>query len=141
MQILTSLRSLLLGSVALLIVSPLGAQLIGTAGNYGAFAGSTVTNTGSTLILGGLGVSPGSAITGFLAVDGGPGLFTGTLSQANAVATQAHIDIVASYDALAALTFDTDLTGLDLGGLTLTAGVYRFSSSAQLTGTLTLDAQ
>ncbi|MBC8039875.1 MAG: DUF3494 domain-containing protein, partial [Opitutaceae bacterium] len=47
----------------------------------------------------------------------------------------------ASYDALAALTFDTDLTGLDLGGLTLTAGVYRFSSSAQLTGTLTLDAQ
>jgi hypothetical protein len=34
-----------------------------------------------------------------------------------------------------------DLTGQDLGGLTLTPGVYTFSSSAQLTGALTLDAQ
>jgi type VI secretion system secreted protein VgrG len=33
------------------------------------------------------------------------------------------------------------LTGQDLGGLTLTPGVYCFSTSAQLTGTLTLDAQ
>lgn len=33
------------------------------------------------------------------------------------------------------------LTGQDLGGLTLVAGVYCFSSSAQLTGTVTLDAQ
>jgi hypothetical protein len=141
MLTLPTLRALLLGPITLLIASPLGAQLIGTAGNYGAFAGSTVTNTGPTLILGGLGVSPGSAITGFAAVDGGPGLFTGTLSQANAVATQAAIDIHASYDALAALSFGTDLTGQDLGGLVLTPGVYRFTSSAQLTGTLTLDAQ
>ena len=34
-----------------------------------------------------------------------------------------------------------NLTGQNLGGLTLTPGVYSFSSSAQLTGTLTLDAQ
>ena len=34
-----------------------------------------------------------------------------------------------------------DLTGQDLGGLTLTAGAYRFATSAQLTGALTLDAQ
>lgn len=141
MHPLSTLRALLLGPIALLIASPLGAQLIGTAGNYGAFAGTTVTNTGSTLIYGGLGVSPGSAITGFAVIDGGPGLFTGTLSQSDGAATQAAVDILASYDALAALSFDTDLTGLDLGGLVLTPGVYRFSSSAQLTGTLTLDAQ
>lgn len=138
---LPTLRVLLLGPITFLIASPLSAQLIGTVGNYGAFGGSTVTNTGSTLILGGLGVSPGSAITGFAAIDGGPGLFTGTLSQSDGVATQAAIDILASYDALSALSFDTDLTGLDLGGLVLTPGVYSFSSSAQLTGTLTLDAQ
>jgi len=47
---------------------------LGTAGNFAVLAGSTVTNTGSTVINGGdVGVSPGSAITGFLTVDGGPG--------------------------------------------------------------------
>jgi type VI secretion system secreted protein VgrG len=33
------------------------------------------------------------------------------------------------------------LTGTDLGGLTLTPGVYEFANSAQLTGTLTLDGE
>ncbi|MBC8012381.1 MAG: DUF3494 domain-containing protein [Burkholderiales bacterium] len=131
----------LLALMGLLSPSILSAQLIGIAGDYGAFAGSTVTNTGSTVILGGLGVSPGTAITGFAVIDGGPGLFTGTLSQGGPVASQAHNDILSSYTALAALSFNTDLTGQDLGGLTLTPGVYRFDSSAQLTGVLTLDAQ
>jgi len=57
------------------------------------------------------------------------------------VAEQAQIDQANAYVALALLPLSADLTGQDLGGLTLTPGVYRFSSSAQLTGTLTLDAQ
>lgn len=135
-----------IGAPALFLVTSgitptLLAQLTGIAGNYGAFGGSTVTNTGSTVILGGLGVSPGTAITGFAMIDGGPGLFTGTLSQGGAIAAQAHNDILASYVALAALSFNADLSGQDLGGLVLTPGTYRFSSSAQLTGTLILDAQ
>lgn len=129
-----------LGAVLLVYAAPLAAQLIGTAGNYGAFAGSTVTNTGSTVITGGLGVSPGTAITGFATIDGGPGEFTGSLSLGDAVAAQARDDITATYTALAALGASVDLSGQDLGGLTLTPGVYRFSSAAQLTGTLILDA-
>ena len=124
----------------LTLTTSASAQLIGTAGSYGALGGSTVTNTGNTVILGSLGVSPGSAITGFAAIDGGPGLFTGAVNQGNAAAAQARADANTAYISLAGLGFTTDLTGIDLGGLTLTPGVYRFSSFAQLTGALTLNA-
>lgn len=125
----------------LLTAAPAPAQILNSAGNYGALGGSTVTNTGGTVITGGLGVSPGSAITGFAAVDGGPGLFTGTLSQGGAAAAQAQADAAAAYATLAGLSFTADLSGMDLGGLVLLPGVYYFDSAAQLTGLLTLDAQ
>jgi type VI secretion system secreted protein VgrG len=94
-----------------------------------------VTNTGPTTISGDLGVSPGSAVTGFP-----PGLVAGTIHAADAVASGAQADNVTAYNALAGLSFDVDLTGQDLGGMSLTSGVYHFSSSAQLTGALTLNA-
>jgi len=98
--------------------------------------GSTVTNTGTSVITGDLGVSPGSAVTGFP-----PGIVSGgTIHAADAVALQAQNDVTTAYNNLAAQTCTTDLTGQDLGGKTLTPGVYCFSSSAQLTGTLTLNA-
>ena len=125
----------------LFTATPGSAQLLGTAGNYGVLGGSTVTNTGNTVISGDLGVSPGTAITGFSAIDGGPGSFTGALNQGNAAAAQARADATTAYLALAAQSFTANLTGQNLGGLTLTPGVYFFSSSAQLTGTLTLDTQ
>jgi len=128
-------------SVIPFVVSPATAQLMGTAGSYAVLGSSTVTNTGNSVLLGDLGVSPGSAITGFLAVDGGPGLFNGTLNQGNAAAAQARSDANTAYLTLSGLAPFADLTGQDLGGLTLVAGVYRFSSSAQLTGALTLNAQ
>ena len=130
------------GSVVILfIASPGRAQILASAGSYAVLGGSTVTNTGNTVLTGDLGVSPGSAITGFSAIDGGPGLFTGAVNEANAAAAQAKADLTAAYLNLSALSFTSNLSGQNLGGLTLTPGVYFFSSSAQLTGTLTLDAQ
>jgi hypothetical protein len=109
---------------------------LGTAQSFAVLGGSTVTNTGTSVITGDLGVSPGSAFTGFP-----PGLVTGTKQAANAVALQAQNDLTTQYNALVAQACTADLTGQDLGGKTLTPGVYCFSSSAGLTGTLMLNAQ
>jgi type VI secretion system secreted protein VgrG len=128
-------------AVILSTATPGVAQILGTAGNYGVLGYSTVTNTGGTVVTGDLGVSPGTAITGFSAIDGGPGLFSGAANQGNAPAAQAQADATTAYTSLAALSYTADLSGVNLGGLTLTPGVYFFSSSAQLTGTLTLNAE
>jgi hypothetical protein len=112
------------------------APSLGTAQSFAVLGGSTVTNTGTSTITGNLGVSPGSAITGFP-----PGIVTGGIHAADAVALQAQNDVTTAYNALAAAPCTTDLTGQNLGGMTLTPGVYCFSTSAFLTGTLTLDGQ
>jgi type VI secretion system secreted protein VgrG len=109
-------------------------SMLGTANSFGVLGGSTVTNTGSSVITENLGVSPGSSVTGFP-----PGVVTGTIFTGDAVAAQAQVDNATAYNFLAGLSSDVDLTGQDLGGLTLTPGVYSFMSSAQLTGTLTLN--
>lgn len=113
---------------------------LGTAASYAVLAGSTITNTGPTMISGdvggNIGVSPGSAVTGFP-----PGeVADGTIHLADAAASQAQSDLTIAYNDAAGIPVTQDLTGQDLGGMTLTTGVYSFSSSAQLTGTLTLDA-
>jgi uncharacterized protein with beta-barrel porin domain len=111
---------------------------LGTAASFGVLAGSTVTNTNTpTIITGNVGVSPGSAVTGFP-----PGIVVGgTIHAADAVALQAQSDDTIAYLNLAGRPVTQDLTGQNLGGKTLTAGVYGYTSSAQLTGTLTLDGQ
>ena len=111
------------------------APTLGTAQSFAVLGGSTVTNTGPSVITSNLGVSPGSAITGFP-----PGIVIGQTHAADAVALQAQSDTTIAYDNLAGQACTSDLTGQDLGGKTLVAGVYCFSSSAQLTGALTLDA-
>jgi len=116
--------------------SAAAAPPLGTEQSFAVLGGSTVTNTGPRVITGNLGVSPGSAVTGFP-----PGIVTGgTTHAADAVALQAQNDTTTAYNNLASQTCTSDLTGQDLGGKTLVAGVYCFSSSAQLTGALTLDA-
>jgi len=107
---------------------------LGTAGAFVVLGGSAVTNTGPSVLNGDLGVTPGTSPTGFP-----PGVVNGTTHDKDAVAGQAQSDLTTAYNAAAGQQPTTNLTGTDLGGLTLTPGVYRFSSSAQLTGLLTLD--
>jgi cell division septation protein DedD len=110
---------------------------LGAASSYAVLGGQTVTNTGPTTIGGDVGVSPGTAVTGFP-----PAILTGgAIHSADANALQAQGAVTTAYNALAAQPCTADLTGQDLGGMTLTEGVYCFSSSAQLTGLLTLNAQ
>ena len=114
------------------------AGILGSAESFAVLGASTVTNTGLTILTGDLGVSPGTAITGFP-----PGIVVppASIHAGDAAAAQAHSDAVIAYNNLAGLPSNVNLTGIDLGGLTLAPGVYTFASSAQLTGTLTLDAQ
>jgi hypothetical protein len=118
-------------------VSALDQTVLGTARSFAVLGGSTVTNTGSTTVFGSLGVDPGLAVTGFP-----PGLVSdGTIEAGDAAALQAQSDTTTAYITLAGEAPTADLSGQDLGGQTLVAGVYHFSTSAQLTGVLTLDAQ
>ena len=129
-----------LGLMGAALTSPSHAQAppLGTAGSFGVLAGTTVTNTITpTIITGNVGVSPGSTVTGFP-----PGIVVGgTIHAGDAVALQAQSDNTIAYLNLAGRPVTQDLTGQDLGGKTLIAGVYGYTSSAQLTGTLTLDGQ
>jgi type VI secretion system secreted protein VgrG len=110
---------------------------LGTAQSFAVLGASAVTNTGPTTITGDLGVSPGSSITG-----AGSITLTGSIHQTDPVAAQAQSDVTTAYNALAAESCGTNLGVQDLGTVgVLTAGVYCFSSSAQLTGALTLDAE
>ena len=112
------------------------APSLGTASAYAVLGSSTVTCTGGSIITGDVGVSPGSAITGF------PGLCTdnGALEAGNAAALLAWHDAALAYAFLIAEPCPSanNLTGQDLGGMTLGPGVYCFNSSAELTGTLYL---
>jgi type VI secretion system secreted protein VgrG len=126
------------GQVRAMAVAP----SLGVADSFGVLGASTVTNTGPTVVNGDLGISPGNACTGFPApcTGGGPGIVTGTIHAGNATSLAAQNSITTAYNALAGQPCNVDLTGTDLGGLTLTPGAYCFSSSAFLTGTLRLNA-
>jgi len=109
---------------------------LGTAANFGVLAGTTVTNTGATVVTGDLGVSPGSAVTGFP-----PGTVTGTQHINDTVAALAQTDLTTAYNDLAGRTGATNVSG-NIGGQILTPGLYKSTSSLEISsGDLTLDAQ
>lgn len=136
---LTGVGSALAALIVVALTPPAHAQTpdLGTAADFAVLAGSTVTNTGPSVLIGNLGVSPGTAVIGFP-----PGIVTppGATHAANAVAGQAQVDLTTAYNALSGRPTTADLTGQNLGGRTLVPGVYNFNSSAQLTGALTLNA-
>ena len=115
--------------------SPVG---LGTTQPFVVLAGSTATNTGPSVLNGDLGVAPGTALVGF----GLPAVVNGATHAADAVAAKAQLDLTTAYDVAASQPVPPGnvLTGTDLGNRTLGAGAYRYATSAQLTGPLTLDA-
>jgi type VI secretion system secreted protein VgrG len=130
---IASFAALLLGST-----SALAGSFLGSAEPFATLGAATQTNTGASTINGDVGVYPGTAITG-----------TGTITLVgssvyhinDAVAQGAEAAATTAYNTLAALPITSDLTGDVLGvgvAATLTPGVYKFDSSAQLNGMLTL---
>lgn len=100
-------------------------------------AGSAITNTGATVITGNMGLSPGSSVGGFP-----PGILNGILHVNTTIATQAKLDLTAAYNDAAGRT-STDVVSLsgNIGGLTLTPGLYKSTSSLAISsGDLTFDA-
>ena len=128
---------------------------LGTASTFAVLGATTVTNDGASLITGDVGVSPGTALTGFepapLNTISGPGTVTsglgiviGTIYAGGPVAAQAHNNAVIAYNYLVAQTADTIYAGVtQLDGMTFTPGVYAFAPSAnlQVNGTVYLDFQ
>ena len=124
-----------------------------TASTFAVLGATTVTNDGASLITGDLGVSPGTAITGFSpsntisgpgTVTAGLGIVNGTIYAGGPVAAQAHTVAVNVYDSLSAQVPDTTYAGVSqLDGRTFTPGIYSFAPSAnlQVNGTVYLDFQ
>ncbi len=113
-------------------------SLAADASTLAILAGSAITNTGSTNITGNIALSPGSSIGGFP-----PGVITGTTHINDATANQAKLDLTAAYN-VAAGRSATDMVTLsgNIGGLTLTPGLYKSTSTLALSsGDLTFDAR
>jgi hypothetical protein len=145
---MTRLAAVVPVAAIVLHASAASAQLLGSAQSFAVLGASTVTATTTvpTIITGDLGVSPGTAITGF---PPGQVVGGGTIHAGDAVAALAHSDAVIAYAALTAMACPStpggnNLTGQILGQaalLSLPPGVYCFNSSAQLTGTLSLTGE
>ncbi len=125
----------MLGLTGLSSVSAATTVDLGSADDFAILAGSTVTNTGSSVVTGDLGLSPGSSVTGFP-----PGTLNGTEHISDATAVQAKTDLTAAYNDAAGQTPVTTIA-TELGGTTLTTGVYDSAAGTfEITGTLILDA-
>lgn len=135
--VLTTLFVVAGGSPPNALASPNAvAPNLGAAATFVALAAATLTNTGSGVYYGDVGTFPGTEIIGFP-----PGtVVNGSIYAGGAVPELAQTDANTAYVNLAGQICNVNLTGVDLGGMTLTPGVYCFNSSAQLTGNLVLDA-
>ncbi len=107
---------------------------LGSASDFAVLASSEVTNTGATVVTGDLGVSPGTGVTGTPTV-------TGTIHAGDSVAAQAQLDLTTAYNDAAGRTVGAITVAGNLGGQTLTPGLYTSTSSLEISsGDLTLDA-
>ena len=111
--------------------------LLGSAATFAVLGSQTVTNTGPTVVSGDLGLSPGTAVTGFP-----PGVVNGNTHAGDAVAAQAKLDLTTAYNDAAGRTTAPITVAGNLGGQTLPPGLYKSTSSLEVSsGDLTLDAQ
>jgi hypothetical protein len=111
--------------------------VLGAAANFVVLAGSTVANTGSTIIHGDLGLSPGSAVDGFP-----PGTVVGMQHVTDTTAAQAKLDLTTAYNDAAGRTVAPISVAGNIGGMTLAPGLYKSTDSLEISsGDLTLDAQ
>lgn len=110
---------------------------LGAARTFAVLAGATVTSTGATALTGDLGVSPGTAVTGFP-----PGTLTGTTHAGDSTSAKAMAALARAYDDAARRTQAPVTVAGNLGGKTLRPGLYKSTSSLAISsGDLTLDAQ
>ena len=113
------------------------APALGAAGAFAVLAGSTVTSTGATALTGDLGVSPGTAVIGFP-----PGTLTGTKQMGNVSSAQGMTDLTKAYNNAKGKTTSAVSVSGNLGGRTLSPGLYKSTSSLSISsGDLTLDAR
>ncbi len=118
--------------------------ILGSSQNFAVLGGTSITNNGpTTLINGNVGLSPGTSITGFQAVDGGTAVVVNGSVIIGGTAVQAQADFQKAFVGLAGMPINADLSSQDLGGMILFPGVYRFNVAATqaLSTTLTFDAQ
>src|SRR5439155_1647032 len=87
---------------------------LGAASTFAVLAGSTVTSTGATTVNGDLGLSPGTAVTGFP-----PGTVNGAIHAGDPAAAQAQLDLTAAYNDAAGRTVGAITVAGNLGGQTL----------------------
>ena len=108
-----------------------------SAAKFSILAGATVTNTGPTVVACDLGVSPGTALTGFL-----PGKVIGTDHLGDTTSAIAEGDLTTAYNDAAGRTLCPISLAGNLGGMTLKPGLYKSTSSLEISsGDLTLDAK
>src|SRR2546425_521810 len=93
---------------------------LGSAANFAVLAGSTVTNTGATTVTRDLGVSPGTAVTGFP-----PGTVVGTIHAGDSIAAGGIVNLTTAYNDAGGRTLCPITVAGNLGGLTLTPGLYK----------------
>lgn len=124
--------AILLGAITPLSALAATQPRLGTATSFAVLAGAGITNTGTTTITGDVGTFPTTSETGFAGVT-----IAGTNHAGDAVTQGAKNDLVTAYTDAANQTPCTTLTTLT--GQNLTPGTYCFSSSAGLTGPLTLN--
>ncbi|HEY2955614.1 MAG TPA: ice-binding family protein [Candidatus Eisenbacteria bacterium] len=120
-----------------MLASTVTAPNLGAARVFAVLGASTVTNAGASVITGDLGLSPGISVTGFP-----PGILVGTLHVSDSTAAQAQLDLTTAYNDAAGRTLDAIVLAGNLGGQTLAPGLYKSTSSLEISsGDLTLDAQ
>jgi len=120
-------------SLSTVVSSNTSNNILGSASQFAILSASAITNTGNTSVSGSVGIFPGTAITGWFNIS------NGSTHNSDSVAQNAQNDVTNAYHNLMSEYGSNDLTGQNLGGMTLAPGVYNYDTSCAIAaGTLTL---